>query len=61
MNFIFVSCILDTNWGLGGEELLNWRASELYALLKLNGKLSSQKHKGILEACSCIPAARGNQ
>lgn len=61
MNFIFVSGILfDINWGLGEEELLNWRASELYALLKLNGKLSSHKHKGILEASSCIPAAQGN-
>ena len=61
MNFIFVSGILfDINWGLGEEELLNWRVSELYALLKLNGKLSSHKHKGILEASSCIPAAQGN-
>lgn len=44
----FVSHTWDTNGGLRGEVMLKWRASELHALLTLNGKLSSQTRKGIL-------------
>lgn len=57
---LFVSHIWSTSGGLRGE-VLNQRARDLHALFTLNGKLSSLTHTGILEACSCIPAAQDNQ